>query len=54
MLKTCVLEKCYLSNEQSLCRAFSQVIEQDERQGTIYKGTERVPTVIGQIVRSIL
>ena len=54
LLKTCVLEKCYLSNEQILCRVFSLVIEQDERQGTVYMGTEGIPTIIGQLVRSIL
>ena len=51
LLKTCVLEKCYLSNEQILCRVFSLVIEQDVRQGKTYKGTEGIPTLIGQVVR---
>ena len=53
-MKTCVLEKCYLSNEQIICRVFSLVTEQDERQGTVYMGTEGIPALIGQIVRSIL
>ena len=52
LLKTCVLEKRYLSHEQIFRRVFSLVIEQEERQGTIYKGTEGIPTIIGQFVRS--
>ena len=51
LLKTCVFEKFYLPNEQNVCTVFSLVIKHDERQGTIYNGTEGILTFIGQVIR---
>ena len=49
---------CYrkmLSFQWTFCfHRFCLVIEHGERQGTTYKGTEGIPTLIGRVVRSFL